>query len=144
MKRDKHSGVSEQWKASIHRLEDARALLKASRWRGAMYLAGYAVECRLKWKLMSQLRCRNLRELEEELQRRGLSPHPYTHNLDSLLTLARGDQRMRRSGNAWRTFVRVNRWSPAWRYAADLGSRGEAEGFVADVEKVIQWVDHNL
>ncbi len=40
-------GVSEQEKAGKHRMQDARVLLNAGRWRGAMYLAGYSVECLL-------------------------------------------------------------------------------------------------
>jgi hypothetical protein len=39
MSHDLYSGVSEQSKASTHRLDDARALLNAERWRGAMYIA---------------------------------------------------------------------------------------------------------
>jgi hypothetical protein len=45
MSHDSHTGVSEQLKASKHRLDDARALLNAARWRCAMYVSGYAVEC---------------------------------------------------------------------------------------------------
>ncbi|HQU42571.1 MAG TPA: hypothetical protein PK867_07145 [Pirellulales bacterium] len=45
------SGVSEQAKAAKHRMDDARALFNATRWRGAMYLAGYSLECLLKVKL---------------------------------------------------------------------------------------------
>jgi len=47
-----YSGITEQTKASVHRLDDARALLREQRWRGSMYLAGYAIECQLKAKLM--------------------------------------------------------------------------------------------
>ena len=72
MSHDLYIGVSEQSKASMHRLDDARALINAERWRGAMYMAGYAVECLLKTKLMQVYGCRTLRELENELQRRGL------------------------------------------------------------------------
>jgi hypothetical protein len=45
-------GISEQAKAGKHRLDDAHVLFNGARWRGAMYLAGYAIECRLKTKLM--------------------------------------------------------------------------------------------
>ena len=48
MSRNLYYGVSEQGKAGKHRLDDARALLNSVRWRGAMYLAGYAVECLLR------------------------------------------------------------------------------------------------
>ena len=74
MTRERFYGVSEQGKAGKHRLNDARALLNAVRWRGAMYMAGYAVDV-LKTKLMRKFDCRHLRELEEELQRRGSSRH---------------------------------------------------------------------
>jgi HEPN domain-containing protein len=47
------SGASELNRAELRRLAedrvlDAEALLKESRWSGAYYLAGYAVECGLK------------------------------------------------------------------------------------------------
>lgn len=72
MMRDLFYGVSEQSKAGKHRMDDARALLNAFRWRGAMYMAGYSIECLLKTKLMRMYDWRPLRELEEELQRRGV------------------------------------------------------------------------
>lgn len=72
MMQDLFYGVSEQGKAGKHRMDDARALLNAVRWRGAMYMAGYSIECLLKTKLMRMFDCRHLRELEEELQRRGI------------------------------------------------------------------------
>ena len=37
-------GVSELAGASRQRLTDAKALLNAARWRGAMHMAGYAAE----------------------------------------------------------------------------------------------------
>ena len=48
MLRDLFYGVSEQSKAGKHRMDDARALLNAAHSRGAMCLAGYAVECLLR------------------------------------------------------------------------------------------------
>jgi len=74
MNRNLHYGISEQAKASRYRLDDAQVLLNAARWRCAMYIAGYAVECLLKTKLMQMYNCRHLRELEDELQRRGVLP----------------------------------------------------------------------
>ncbi|MEO6807866.1 MAG: hypothetical protein ABI353_01995 [Isosphaeraceae bacterium] len=50
MPSDLFGGVSEQEKAGKHRLEDAKALFDVGRWRGSMYLAGYAVECMLEDK----------------------------------------------------------------------------------------------
>ncbi len=88
MARNHFIGVREQLKSSIHRLDDAKALLDASRWRGAMYLAGYSIECLLKAKLMKIFDCQNLLDLEDELQRRHLlaaNATIFTHQLESLV-----------------------------------------------------------
>lgn len=147
MLRELYYGVTEQAKAGKHRLDDARALLNAVRWRGAMYLAGYAVECLLKTKLMRRFDCRHLRELEEELQRRGTLPAQatvFTHQLEVLLRLANGLDRLRQNEEHWRLFNMVNRWVPAWRYAADLSNRADAEDFLEAVERVSHWIENNL
>jgi HEPN domain-containing protein len=146
MTRDLFYGVSEQGRAGKHRLDHARALLNAVRWRGAMYLAGYAVECLLKTKLMRKFDCRHLRELEEELQRRGvISTHAtiFTHQLEVLLRLTDGLDRLRQNEPLWRLFNIVNRWVPAWRYAADLSRREDAEDFLEAVEKITHWIEAN-
>jgi len=145
--RDLFYGVSEQAKAGKHRMDDARALFNAVRWRGAMYLAGYSIECLLKTKLMRRFGCRHLRELEQELQRRGaLALHGtiFTHQLEVLLRLAQALDRLRQNEPLWRLFNMVNRWVPAWRYTADLSTRGDAEDFLDAVERVAHWIEHNV
>lgn len=147
MTRDLFYGVSEQGKAGKHRLDDARALLNAVRWRGAMYMAGYAVECLLKTKLMRMFDCRHLRELEDELHRRGtISAHTtiFTHQLEVLMRLTQGLDRLRANEPLWRHFNIVNRWVPAWRYASDLSKREDAEDFLEAVEKITHWIEMNL
>jgi HEPN domain-containing protein len=145
--RDLFYGVSEHSKAGKHRFDDARALFKAGRWRGAMYLAGYAVECLLKTKLMRRFECRHLLELEDELQRRGtllVRATIFTHQLEVLLRLAEGLDRLRQNELLWRSFHLVNRWVPAWRYSADLSNREDAEDLLEAVEKLSHWIDHNV
>ncbi len=144
---DLYTGVSEQAKASVHRLEDARALLNAERWRGAMYMAGYAVECLLKTKLIRIYNCRNLHELEQELQRRSvLAEHltVFTHQLELLLRLTQGLNRLRHHRTLWPQFVLVNRWIPAWRSIADGVNRQDATDFLTAVDQIIQWIEHNV
>jgi HEPN domain-containing protein len=147
MMRDLFYGVSEQGKAGKHRMDDARALLNAVRWRGAMYLAGYSVECLLKTKLMRIFDCRHLRELEEELQRRGMLADRatvFTHQLELLLRLTSAIDRLRQNQELWQLFNLVNRWVPAWRYTADLSNPEDATDFMDAVEKVSRWIDHNI
>jgi HEPN domain-containing protein len=151
MSYDLYMGVSEQSKASKHRLDDARALLNAARWRGAMYMSGYAVECLIKTKLMRGYGCQNLYELEyeleNELQRRGiLASHAtvFTHHLELLLRLTQTFDRLRQNQVLWPKFNIVNRWMPAWRYHSDLANRQEAEDFLEAVLYIMKWIENNL
>jgi HEPN domain-containing protein len=147
MMRDLFYGVSEQGKAGKHRMDDARALFNAARWRGAMYMAGYSVECLLKMKLMRIYNCRNLRELEEELQGKGLlaaQATVFTHQLELLLRLTNAIDRLRQNEEHWRLFNMVNRWFPAWRYTADLSNPEDATDFLAAVEQVSHWIENNV
>ena len=147
MARDLFIGVTEQSKAGVHRREDAHALLGATRWRGAMYMAGYSIECLLKAKLMRMYGCSNLRNLEEELQRRGLLAERatiFTHQLEILLRLANGLDRLRRNAQLWQVFNIVNLWIPAWRYNPDLSNREDARDYLSAVDSIRHWIDHSL
>jgi len=117
MMRDLYYGVTEQGKASKQRMDDARALLGTFRWRGAMYMAGYKVECLLKTKLMRMFNCRHLGELEEDLRSKGLLSEQstvFTHQLELLLRLTNSIDRLRQNEQHRRLFNKVNRWIPAW------------------------------
>jgi hypothetical protein len=112
-----------------------------------MYLAGYAVECLLKKKLMEQFACRTLQDLEDELRQRGRLGSDSTifmHHLESLLRLAGGIDRMRQNRNAWEQFKMVNQWVPAWRYSPDLASSEDAVDFLQAVDNTLHWIQANV
>ena len=146
MNQDLHDGISDQASASCQRLEDARVLLGASRWRGSMYIAGYAVESLLKTKLMQIYECQNLRELEAELQRRSiLAGHRtvFTHQLEQLFKLVPGYNRLQQNQNMVSSFNLVNRWTPRWRYTRQ--TTGDAATFFFQaVEEVMHWISNNI
>ena len=147
MSRELYDGVIEQARASQHRFDDARALLNASRERCSMYIAGYAVECLLKTKLMHIYNCRNLRSLDAELHRRSLLPAHrtvFTHELEELLKLSPGYNRMRQSPRVWMLFKEVNRWTSQWRYSTERITEGEAFSFLNAVERFMRWIDNNI
>ena len=147
MNRNLHDGVSELDGASRQRLADAQALLNASRWRGAMYMAGYAVECLLKTKLMHIYDCKSLRELEDLLRQRSILPvhrTVFTHQLEDLLKLAPGYNRLRQNRDVWHMFHEVNLWTPQWRYTAKHSTRQEATRFLAFIENIMRWIETNL
>lgn len=146
MMRDQFHGVSEQAKAGKHRMDDAQALFAADRYRGAMYMAGYSAECLLKTKLMRKFNCRHLRELEDELQNKGIlatDATVFTHQLELLLRLTNAIDRLRQNEEYWKCFNLANRWIPAWRYTADLSNRQDAEDFLGAIEKVSHWIENN-
>lgn len=140
MARKRHSGITEQRKASVHRWEDAQVLFRGKRWRGAMYLAGYAVECCLKWKMMQVWQCRTLEQLERRLIERGVTQTPFTHNLRMLLTALAAKERMRQNKEVWNKFSVVNEW----RYNPDLSNRSEAEAFLAAGLEVLSWIENSV
>lgn len=145
MARKRHSGAADQRKASVHRFHDAEALFDKGRWRGSMYMAGYAVECRLKYKLMRRWKCFNMEELEDRLTARGIEQTPFTHSLQILLRLAEAMDRLRQNEPLWNRFRKdVNRWQPAWRYNPDLSSKQEAARFLETVKEMLHWVDNNI
>jgi hypothetical protein len=143
--------VSEQRKAAIKRLRDARFLInqqEVQSWRdqagkharGAMYLAGYAIECKLKAIAMETFRCRTLEELRIKLRidERDI----YTHGLELLATRLRLSSRLRKS-RVWRDFGEVNRWRPSWRYDPKDWNNGLALEFLEAVERVYYWLESN-
>ena len=74
-------------------------------------MAGYAVECLLKTKLLHIYDCKNLRELEVLLQQRSILPAHrtvFTHQLEDLLRLTPGYNRLIRSREMLPLFNKVN------------------------------------
>ena len=147
MNRYLFQGLSEQARASRQRFEDARVLLNASRWRCSMYIAGYAVECLLKTKLMQIYECRTLSELDDVLHQRSVLAAGNTvfiHQLEELLKLTPGYNRLRQNRQMFSLFHDVNQWTPAWRYASDRVTRTEATDFMDTIEAVMNWIDTNI
>ena len=147
MNRNLHNGVNELAGASRQRLADAKVLFNASRWRGAMYMAGYAVECLLKTRLMHIYDCKNLRELEDMLRQRSILPANRTvstHQLEDLLRLTPGYNRLMRNREMLPLFNKINQWTPNWRYTSKSTNRREATEFMTSIESFMQWVNNNL
>ena len=110
--------------------------------RAAMYLGGYAVECKLKAILMEMHRCITLSQLIKRLDvdERDV----YTHGFDALgKHLPRLFTRMRQI-SVWSDYThRVNQWKPSWRYNPADPFAGEADLFVSAIERVYRWLDNN-
>jgi hypothetical protein len=91
--------------------------------------------------------CRNLHELEDELQLRGVLTGQltvFTHHLELLLRLTQGYERLRQNRMLWPQLNIVNRWIPAWRYTANLSNREDAEDFLEAVGNIMRRTENNL
>jgi len=141
------SGISEQSKVAQHRRDDAQALFEQERWRGAMYISGYAIECTIKARLMLMFRVNTLEDLEAELKRRGLIPGDaslFDHRIELYLRASGRLEALRSDKALWRSFNIANRWIPSWRYNPDLSNRNDAEDFLSAVDAVFKWIVNNV
>ena len=143
MSRRAHGGRSEQYKASIHRKMDAERLRGAYRWRGAMYLLGYAVECNLKAKLMERYGHQHLEALQAYLQTR-FRPDVdvFTHSLHDLMTWTEGETRIAQS--LQRQWGQVCKWQVDWRYSPDAGTKLECKNFFEAAERVLGFIQRSV
>jgi len=147
MARKVFSGISEQSKAAIHRREDAEALFNEKRWRGAMYVAGYAIECTIKARLMSMFEVDHLEDLETKIKQRGLiaeSDSLFDHRIELYVRVSGRLDAMRQDKVVWPAFNLANRWIPSWRYNPDRSNMDDAEDFLHAVDTVIQWIRNNI
>jgi hypothetical protein len=151
MSKYEFSQLADHRKAARKRLGDAVTLLgeeggdwgkrKGAHARGAMYMAGYAVECKLKAIAMEVNRCRSLSELQAKW---GVTENEvYTHGLEAIAQRLPLYKRFTRSP-AWRAFTgQVNRWRVAWRYDGQDERNDVAAAFVQAVKEVLNWLESN-
>jgi hypothetical protein len=144
MGRTSHSGRTELRKAALHRRADAWKLLepKDDRFgRGAVYLGGYAIECKLKAVAMEVYDCFTLQALAAtwEVDERAV----YTHGLEAFAKRLPLWGQLQRSA-VWRDFIaQVNQWRPYWRYDPRPYRWPSAQAFMKAVDRVFAWLDSN-
>lgn len=126
------------YRAAKQRYDDAQLLLAAGRTTGAVYLAGYAVECYLKALVLASVAPRLRQELLEEFH------GSRAHNLQWLNALYR-----RHSGGTFppdiaRHLTRLAAWSTDLRYATGSLKEHEADEFMESAIVVTTWADGRM
>jgi len=107
--------------------------------RGAMYLAGYAIELILKAYLIRSLRKADWREAVRALKRRGINvTGPRGHSLPTLLRASGLDTRLPAGVSA--DYGTCSTWSSEWRYASVPRAHLVGTQFVQAAEGVHAWV----
>ncbi len=131
--------------ASRHRWKDAEALQRAGRWSGAMYLAGYAIECSLKAWVCSHEKRLNFKDTKMFRQ---LGQGAALHNLNLFLDYLgplyaivknRPDGKY---ANAWHIITYM--WQKdKLRYWDKLGNRDDCKRFLEAVKFMYQFILHS-
>ena len=126
---------------SAERIEDAQALLAASRWPGAYYLAGYSLECALKSCVLAYIDRTGI-----IFEDKKYAEKCWTHDLVDLvrqagLTVER-DKAAGADPDLGRKWQIVKDWSETSRYR--MSTQSQAEDLFAaitdDTDGVLQWV----
>lgn len=151
-------------RAADRRFDDAHELMQAPTWegqrsdagqrhlRGAMYLAGYTVECLLKAYIIGQMNAQTLGEATEILDVRrtskGLEP------VKNILRTAAGHRiaylvQLTNLPTDFPNFDlklwgRLGGWQSSWRYEGDMVGQTEAEAFMADVQAAVDWLSSKM
>jgi hypothetical protein len=111
----------------------------------ALYLSGYAVECRLKVMVCRKFGLGDLERAQYELARTSGYEADVTgskgHDLEVLARAAGVWQAIAGDSAVRAAFRLVNEWSVSWRYATPLDVRRSAGRFFAAVETVMQWLE---
>lgn len=137
MAKDKGSAIRLFLNVALQRFEDAQILLRNNRSTGALYLAGYAVECALKALLLANCPTSEHRAIIDSFRGK------IGHNLESLKhkLQTRG---VHFPSEVAKSLRRVGSWSPELRYVAGRQNLKETQAFVEATVQVIQWVERSL
>ncbi len=139
-----YDGITGLRIAALKRRGDARCLLNTGNdehARGAAYLAGYVIECKLKAIALEINSCTTLQQL---VSKWGVDDRDvYTHGLEVFAKRLPFWNRLKDSTIQKDFFNVVNAWRPSWRYDHHKWTIGEASKFLAAVDRVYRWLDVN-
>jgi hypothetical protein len=126
------------YRAALHRFEDAEFLLQGKPTTGAVYLAGYSVECMLKAMAVASTPRNQRRRLWKEF--RGAKAHDFEWLKRQCSIYWKGGL----PGSLARHFSRVNTWSTALRYDSTATKEAGARGFLTSAAEIMNWIDQRL
>lgn len=126
------------YRCAQERFEDADVLFADERNTGAVYLAGYAVECMLKALLLSRIPADEQEEMAATF--RGNRAHDFDWILDQYYE--QGGTRPPREING--CLGAMDEWSTELRYDPAQMIDAEAERFLESARKVVRWADGRM
>src|SRR5437016_4632750 len=126
------------YRAAKQRYDDSQLLLEADRTTGAVYLAGYTVECFLKALVLASVASGLRQQLLGEF--RGTR----AHDIEWLGALYRRHVGTAIPRDVTRHLSRVASWSTDLRYATGLMKRRDADEFMESVVAIAAWADGRM
>lgn len=126
------------YRAGRHRFDDAEFLLEQQRTTGAVYLAGYGIECDFKALILSAVPRTKRREVMDGF--RGAKAHDFEWLRVQYAKYWKGGI----PAEIVRPLVRVNSWSTDLRYQSATIKYKEAEDFVNAARDVMAWIEGRL
>lgn len=136
---------AELQRLSTERIGDARALLDASRWPAAYYLAGYSLECALKSCVLARVE----RDSGVIFEDKGYSQKCWTHDLEKLVTLAdlagERDNATVADPNLGQNWLIAKDWSESSRYQISTQLQAEKlfNAISDNTHGVFQWLKNS-
>ena len=125
-------------RAAVQRFEDADWLLTDGRTTGAVYLAGYSVECELKALVLSVVpEHRRKRVLKLFV---GSKAHDF-HWLRRLYSQFGGPQV---TWEIQQEFINLSTWSTSLRYQPRMTGQRDAEEFLGSATRILKWAEGRL
>jgi HEPN domain-containing protein len=126
------------YRRAIMRFDEAQLLFKSQFTTGAVYLAGYGIECTLKALVLTAARAKDRATTLQSF--RGRKAHDYDW-LRSIY-VKRGGARFPSEIN--QHFTLVNDWSTELRYLPKQVGSAEAKSFLKAAEAIIQWAKKRM
>jgi len=126
------------YRAAKQRFDDSQLLLEAGRTTGAVYLAGYTVECFLKALVLAGVAAGPRQQLLREF--RGSR----AHDIEWLGALYRRHAGAAIPRDITRHLSRVASWSTDLRYATGSLRSRDADEFMDSVIALITWADGRM
>ncbi|MGD9633144.1 MAG: HEPN domain-containing protein [Pirellulales bacterium] len=126
------------WRSALQRHDDAETLLAAGRNTGAVYLAGYSVECALK-ALLIESTPRNDRTTMVASFRGSKA-----HDFEWLREQYRKVKGPPIPADVHEQFVLVSTWSTDFRYRPGIIKPDDAEDFLKAAKAIVAWADGRI
>lgn len=127
------------YRAAFQRFDDATTLLNAEHNTGAVYLAGYSVECILKALVLASIASATIRK-QIQRQFRGSRGHDFEWLKLQYKTM--GGPPI--SGAIAKDFSLVSGWVVEIRYWTGQWNPKDAVDFIAAAERILKWADRRF